>query len=210
MDLDTLDKQLRISLRLLALVAVLAIAGYFAWFGAMLKEPLSPDTGTWGAFGDFVGGLLNPLVAACALYWLTMSVRLQKQELAAARDELALTRGELASASTAQQEQARIALLSTQINSLTIRLNAVSTELANVHERTNYVLERMDERSPSTAIYENSSGHASSAIQVLERLEYKSKRLVTMREALLAELAMISVIASATREEPAARPQEQS
>lgn len=122
MDLDTLDKHLRISLRLLSVVAVLAITGYFIWFGAVLEEPLSPDTGTWGAFGDFLGGLLNPLVAACALYWLTMSVRLQKTELSD-------TRKALVASQVAQEKQARIALLSARIESINIRLSVVSGEL---------------------------------------------------------------------------------
>jgi len=206
MDFEALDKHLRVSLRLLAVVAVLAIAGYFTWFGLILEEPLSTDTGTWGVFGDFVGGLLNPLVAACALYWLTMSVRLQKHELAAARKELAMTRSELATASTAQKEQARLAMLATQINSLTIRLSAVSTELANTHERVNYVLERMDERGPSTAIYENSGGFSSPAISVLKMLENKSKRLEKMREAILSELSKLNIISSATQDDSIAHP----
>lgn len=60
----------------------------------------SPET--WGQLGDYIGGLLNPLVAGFALLALVASVRLQKAELAATREELKESR-------QAMQEQAKTA-----------------------------------------------------------------------------------------------------
>lgn len=57
------------------------------------------DSGDWGTFGDFIGGILNPIFALFAFYWLTYSVRLQIKEL---KD----TRTELAKASVAQEKSA--------------------------------------------------------------------------------------------------------
>lgn len=57
------------------------------------------NAATWGAFGDFIGGILNPLVAFFALYWLTRSIKIQREELSA-------TKAELAQAKLAQQDQA--------------------------------------------------------------------------------------------------------
>lgn len=60
----------------------------------------SPEA--WGQLGDYLGGILNPLVALCALIALVVSIRLQKAELAA-------TRAELASAKAVAEEQAKTA-----------------------------------------------------------------------------------------------------
>lgn len=64
--------------------------------GTKLTEALQ----TWGTFGDFIGGILNPIFAFFAFYWLTYSVRLQINELKETRDELC-------KAATAQEESAR-------------------------------------------------------------------------------------------------------
>lgn len=73
---------------------------YMLWFWGKNDLPLDPtNVAAWGAFGDFVGGLLNPFVAFCALYWLTRSIQIQ-------RDELSSTKEELAASKIAQQNQA--------------------------------------------------------------------------------------------------------
>jgi hypothetical protein len=69
--------------------AVALPAGYFVWwhFHAELPQNVT-DPGAWGTFGDFVGGLLNPLVAFLALFWLTRSVQIQRTELRETRAAL--------------------------------------------------------------------------------------------------------------------------
>lgn len=54
---------------------------YLIYFGMVLGQIPAQDAEKWGQFGDFVGGLLNPIVAFAAFYWLTQSVKIQKQEL---------------------------------------------------------------------------------------------------------------------------------
>lgn len=74
-----------------AFAAVLVLA-YFGWFW---ERPVNKtDPGAWGTFGDFMGGLLNPLVAFLALFWLTQSIQIQRRELRetrAALDEQSIT-----------------------------------------------------------------------------------------------------------------------
>jgi hypothetical protein len=71
------------------------------WFGWINDVPASRESAaSWGAFGDFFGGILNPLVAGCALFWLTRSIEIQKEELAD-------TKSELAQMKIAQQDQAK-------------------------------------------------------------------------------------------------------
>ena len=63
----------------------------------------SPDA--WGQLGDYVGGLLNPLVAGFALMALVVSVRLQKAELAATRKELEISRLAMQDQATTAEQQ---------------------------------------------------------------------------------------------------------
>ncbi|MGL4232790.1 MAG: putative phage abortive infection protein [Casimicrobium sp.] len=42
----------------------------------------------WGQFGDYIGGIMNPLIAFAALYALVVSIRIQRRELKDTRKEL--------------------------------------------------------------------------------------------------------------------------
>jgi len=57
------------------------ISAYLIYFGMVLGQLPANDAEKWGQFGDFIGGVLNPIVAFAAFYWLTQSVKIQKQEL---------------------------------------------------------------------------------------------------------------------------------
>jgi outer membrane murein-binding lipoprotein Lpp len=192
MDLETIEIKLRRSLRWTAAIGIAAIAFYFIWFGAILGAPLSKSTSTWGELGDFLGGLMNPIVAGCALYWLAMSVSLQKQELSATRDELQLTRDELAAARVAQQEQARLALLSTQISSLNVRLSSISTEINHLRTRLNYALQYMDAKGKNMSIFDVENGGAIGAGALANLLEEKIQFLSQREQSILADLELIN------------------
>lgn len=43
-------------------------------------QNLSADAGNWGVFGDYVGGILNPVIAAFAFYLIAKTYELQKSE----------------------------------------------------------------------------------------------------------------------------------
>ena len=66
------------------LVAVIALGLYFWSF----NDQLADKQETWGQFGDFIGGTLNPLFAVTALFALLYTIRLQSEELRASREEL--------------------------------------------------------------------------------------------------------------------------
>lgn len=67
-----------------AFVAVIALATYFfKFYGA-----LSNDPGTWGQFGDYVGGVLNPTFSFLALIALLATFGLQVRELRISAREL--------------------------------------------------------------------------------------------------------------------------
>lgn len=88
-----------------ALIVVLSTAGLYALnFGA---GGLSRDPSRWSGFGDYFGGLLNPILSFAALCILLYTVMLQLRELSYSRRELRLTRGTL----QATVDEARIASL---------------------------------------------------------------------------------------------------
>lgn len=92
-DLPEINKKSSTTLRIVILLIILVLISYFAQFG--IAVPLvesneirfSNDSGDWGTFGDYVGGLLNPSIAFIALYWLTSSIKTQIKELTETREQ---------------------------------------------------------------------------------------------------------------------------
>jgi len=103
-------------------VGLATVMTYISQFRQTLKFPLSDSPAVWGAFGDYIGGVLNPLCAYMAFIWLVRSYALQKVELAE-------TRKTLQDAQRAQTEQARLALITAQTQSFSIRLTVLGSTL---------------------------------------------------------------------------------
>jgi len=80
MELNDIERLIRRSRIFVATVIGVTVAAYLLWFEVNHDLKLSTSTGDWGAFGDFIGGILNPIVAYSAFYVLTVSVILQKNE----------------------------------------------------------------------------------------------------------------------------------
>jgi len=74
-------KHLLSALILLGLVYAAVIGAYIAFFYVHRDLPLSPSTSTWGEFGDYVGGILNPLFAFMAFMGVLLTVHLQSRQL---------------------------------------------------------------------------------------------------------------------------------
>jgi hypothetical protein len=124
---EQLDARVRIWKRVLFGVAACLVGAYVVYFGLILEQKPAADADKWGQFGDFVGGLLNPIVAFAAFFWLTESVKLQKLELAA-------TRAELKVAADAQQQLVENARVTVQISALTALLQETSNEYQQARE----------------------------------------------------------------------------
>lgn len=109
------------------MLLLLALMGYFWIYAKHLPSNLPDESkigiGDWGAFGDFMGGLLNPAVAFAAFYWLTQSVKLQKTELAE-------TRKALEESAVAQQLQASSSKDSVLLQAISASLNSIQLELS--------------------------------------------------------------------------------
>ena len=114
--LKELDREIALSRYFVAGAMLLVLFSYFGWFALKVSGSTSSSSSDLGTLGDFFGGLINPIVAALALYWLTRSVRIQKEELNEARDALQ-------SSASAQARQVQLAALSALSNSVTAEIN---------------------------------------------------------------------------------------
>ncbi|MCG9745958.1 hypothetical protein [Shewanella sp. Isolate8] len=74
----------------LALLALCILAFYFMNFNGDWGNQAD-----FGAFGDYVGGVLNPVLGFATVGLLIWSLKIQRDELSLSRQELALTRQEL-------------------------------------------------------------------------------------------------------------------
>lgn len=105
-DLDFIEEYGKYALAILA-VAVLAYIFLNTGPGASIK-----DKASWGAMGDYFGGMLNPTFALLGLFALLKTIRIQSEELRTSNkaleysnEELQLTRTEAHLSREALQEQ---------------------------------------------------------------------------------------------------------
>ncbi|EOX4797693.1 TPA: putative phage abortive infection protein [Vibrio diabolicus] len=128
-ELKKLNRDVNVSLRFAIGAFVLLVGGYTFWFWIYNDIPLSTDSSLWGTFGDFVGGILNPMIAFLAFYWLTKSVKIQKTELEATK--LVLAETEKATKEQAiTQEKKRF---EDTFHSLLSQLNTISEQITHQH-----------------------------------------------------------------------------
>ena len=85
-----------------AAVCVVLVLAVYTWrfYGRALGEPAE-----FGAFGDFVGGVINPLLGFITIWPLVKSLQFQREELANSREELAATRAEMEKGNEIYQSQ---------------------------------------------------------------------------------------------------------
>lgn len=105
--------------------AIIALGAYALEFWC---RDFSSDPAEWGQFGDYMGGILNPIVAFGAFLWLVASVRVQERELSDTKTTLKKTLDE-------QRRQAEISLLTARIESLNIELSSIVNELNHYRSR---------------------------------------------------------------------------
>lgn len=135
-DLAALDKSITKAHRLVTGAMLVALVGYWLWFFVLNSRVLSRQNDEWGQFGDFIGGVLNPLVAYSAFYWLTRSVRLQKEELLETRITLQETSDSQAKQVKYAQVQVRVAALTALINSIMIEVQTQRMQLQFILDQT--------------------------------------------------------------------------
>ena len=102
-------------------IAISVIVLYFFIF----RGGLSASQEVWGQFGDYMGGVLNPLLALMALLALLRTIVIQSEELKLSRTELSETRKEM--------QQARQQAVLTRVLTLSHnQASALREEVANL------------------------------------------------------------------------------
>lgn len=75
-------------------ILVLTVA-WTAYAWNFSDQSISGDPADWGAFGDFVGGIANPIFSFMTLILLAMTIIVQARQLTISSKELKLSRQEL-------------------------------------------------------------------------------------------------------------------
>ena len=79
-------KKLICILLVFALLVFFFVLGVYIYYFNALS--IIKDTATWGTFGDYFGGTLNPIISLLALIGLLYTIHQQAQEMKATREEL--------------------------------------------------------------------------------------------------------------------------
>jgi len=93
----------------LVIVALLAAIAVFSLYRSHFDGAWAPAQNTWGEFGDYFGGVLNPILTFITLIALVWALRLQSNELEATRYELYETRIANKRAAAALEQQKSVA-----------------------------------------------------------------------------------------------------
>ncbi|MCS4292715.1 large-conductance mechanosensitive channel [Comamonas sp. BIGb0152] len=127
-QLQKLEARVRSWKKWVSGIAACLIGAYLIYFGLILGQNPATDSDKWGAFGDFIGGVLNPIVAFAAFFWLTESVKIQKEELAKAH-------AALSNANKAQEKLVENGRNSEKLAALNALINANYSKLKSLNER---------------------------------------------------------------------------
>ncbi|MCU8060024.1 hypothetical protein L5L91_04445 [Shewanella sp. SM55] len=111
---------------LLAIVAAFLLTLYFINFNGSWG-----NQGDFGAFGDFLGGVLNPILGFATVGLLIWSLKLQMNELALSRQELAETKKETSLSRKAMEAQVEHLQKEAKLNELIRLLNDLKTTINN-------------------------------------------------------------------------------
>ncbi|OCH01682.1 hypothetical protein [Aliivibrio fischeri] len=185
MQFDDIEKNVRNSWWTVVTIFGLTIASYVGWFAVINDFNLSNDPSNWGAFGDFIGGLLNPLIAFSAFYWLTISVLVQKKELAE-------TRIALSDASKAQVEQAELARKNAEVEVVNMRFKLLLSELNAEREYLNQIVSDANHPKGHVSIMDKDGNkvtikdHAPGCHAKIQRLEKELTDLIDKADKLTA------------------------
>jgi hypothetical protein len=102
-------KSISIPIAIIILICSLAPLAYYLNFGHL---SISDKPENWGVFGDYIGGILNPILSFSAFIGVLITVLLQRSQLqqtqsqlTMTKEELELTRVELKRSADAQAQQ---------------------------------------------------------------------------------------------------------
>ncbi|MFD1245868.1 hypothetical protein [Paralysiella testudinis] len=129
---------LRVILACCFIIFIATLGFYIYWFGFKNQLLISNNPEHWSMFGDYMGGVINPIFGFASLIALLVTIRLQAQELAATREELKRSAKAQENSEKALVEQSEIfsqQQFETTFFALLDQINKFSTDLSMVFER---------------------------------------------------------------------------
>ncbi|MDP2506888.1 hypothetical protein [Oceanobacter sp. 3_MG-2023] len=145
------------------IVTAIVIIGYLGYFFGYLKYVPSTEPGDWGTFGDFVGGLVNPMIGLAGLYMLVSTLRQNQRVIEQAEDslhkmqtaldqsqhalevqraEFELTRKEHEGSREAQEQLARTNVDNLKLNIAVNRIDRLLTAEKTFSEQVNWIFDK--------------------------------------------------------------------
>lgn len=109
----------------LVLVFVTVIL-YFLYFYLSPSGTIARDRESWGVFGDFIGGVANPLIGAATLLIVASAYLVQ-------RKELTNTVAALKESASAQERQVKLSALQGKISAHAAILSSYTESISRVH-----------------------------------------------------------------------------
>ncbi|NIP38569.1 MAG: hypothetical protein GWO07_06740 [Candidatus Dadabacteria bacterium] len=73
-------------------IAIIVMVAVFLLYLFRFHDGLSPIQVDWGQFGDYFGGILNPILSFFAIIALLFTIKLQSEQLKNSAEELKLSR----------------------------------------------------------------------------------------------------------------------
>ena len=161
--------------RLLWILGGAAVAAFFIILGFYINYfknlSITNDSATWGTFGDYLGGTLNPIISFLALIGLLYTIHQQSQEMQATREELkqaAEQQHRQADIFNLQQFESTFFSLLEQHNKVVERIE-VESIYEGLHNIYNKKIDQITTRKPSEEL---SNSHAIKSIN--QHYELKS------------------------------------
>jgi hypothetical protein len=99
--LEKITKHKNFIVLVLSILPLVPIGFYVAYF---YKNPISKSSENWGQFGDYMGGVINPIFGFISVILLIYTILQQQKALSLQEEELKATREELARSAKAQEE----------------------------------------------------------------------------------------------------------
>jgi hypothetical protein len=120
-----------IALSVAAIITIFVFSKYFFSF----EDGLPLDRDKWGVFGDYIGGVLNPLLAFLSFIALLFTISLQSKELKISNETLMETKSELEQSRKIAQTQVDFYKSESNKNDLLRTIDAVHSEIKELFEK---------------------------------------------------------------------------
>jgi hypothetical protein len=178
-ELHKIDTEINQARTIVITLIVFLVLFYVIWF-SYSGAKLSKLSGDWGTFGDYFGGLLNPVVASFAFYWITKSFRLQKEELYE-------TRKSLIESAKAQDQQVTLAALTALINAIMIETQIHRGYIQSIQQQLALNKDSVFDLNGNKITHEQAIKHISDTnLRICEILTnkdiYKEKIIIILRQ----------------------------